>query len=362
MPDELRRLLWDLTALQGVSGDEGDVAHYVRQRTAPFTHRTDNLGNVTVHVPGRRGAPTVAVVAHLDEVGLVIRAVEPNGFLRAERLGGVNPDVLPGLRLRIRTATGSVDGVVGAPSPHVTADADRRPPALAELTLDVGAASAEEVAARGIAVGDTVSFVPEWTELGDDLVAAKSLDNRLGVAILLALLHDLQHGWDGPDLHLIFSVQEEFTVRGALPAVRRIEPDVCLGLDITVASDTPDAPAVGTMRVGGGPAITFLQFNPGGTLAGVAPHRPLTRHLVETAERLALPFQREVAAGVINESAFLAFEGTRGIITGGVSLPTRYTHSPVEVASLSDARHAVTLLREAVASLPPLDQLRPDNT
>lgn len=230
MPDELRRLLWDLTALQGVSGDEGDVARYVRQRAGSFTHRTDNLGNVTVHVPGPSSASTVAVVAHMDEVGLVVRSVEPDGFLRLERLGGVNLDVLPGLRLRVRTATGPVDGVVGAPSPHVTADADRRPPALTDLALDIGASSAADVAARGVAVGDTVGFLPEWTELGDDLVAAKSLDNRVGVAILLALLHDLQHGWEGPDLYLVFSVQEEFTVRGVLPAVRRIEPDVCLGL------------------------------------------------------------------------------------------------------------------------------------
>ena len=150
---------------------------------------------------------------------------------------------------------------------------------------------------------------------------------------------------------MVFGVQEEFNVRGVLPAIRKIDPDICIGLDITVVYDTPDARGMGSIEVGGGPAVTYLHYNEGGTLAGQAHNERLNRLFCRSAAKRGISIQKEVVIGVITETAFMSYEGTKGFITANLSIPTRYTHTPIELISLKDVEDTINLLDEAVPNI-----------
>lgn len=364
MSFSIKEILKELTRLQGVSGHEAEVIKWIYQKALCYTDqiRVDNIGNLTVHIPsGRSGAPKVVIFGHMDEIGMMVRMIEPDGFLRLERVGGIHEQVLPGTRLALRTDSGKIlYGVVGVRAHHTASPEDKsRMPQIRELYLDIGAESREQAMEWGVDVGNILTYVPDWIEYGNGRVSCKSMDNRTANTILLALLdrYSAEH-WNGPDLYLVFGVQEEFNVRGVLPAIRNIDPDICIGLDITVVYDTPDAKGLGTVRVGGGPAITYLHYNEGGTLAGQAHNETLNRHLCEAAKRRGIAVQKEAVIGVITETAFMCYEGDEGYITGNLSIPTRYTHTPVELISLHDVEDAVELLDEAIRTMDDADRFR----
>lgn len=360
----LKESLKELTHLTGVSGHESEVIQWIYQKARAYTKEVtvDSIGNLTVHIPTRRqGAPKVAVFGHMDEIGMMVRMIEPDGFLRLERVGGIHEQILPGMRLILRTENGKkLYGVVGVRAHHTASPEEKsRIPQIRELYLDIGAESKEQAMEWGVDVGNILSYVPDWIEYGNDRISCKSMDNRAANAILLALLHRFsQKAWNGPDLYLVFGVQEEFNVRGVLPAIRKIDPDVCIGLDITVVYDTPDSKGMGNVRIGKGPAITYLHYNEGGTLAGQAHNEKLNHHLCEAAKRRSIPIQREAVIGVITETAFMCFEGEKGYITANLSIPTRYTHTPVELISLRDVEGTIDLLDEALKSMDDTEQFR----
>lgn len=363
--DSIRSLLKELTSLPGVSGHEKEVIKRIYQKARAYTDRihVDNLGNISVHIPSKvPDAPKVVVFGHMDEIGMMVRMIEPDGFLRLERVGGIHPQVLPGMKLLVTTEDGAVfSGVVGVRAHHVASEEEkRRIPEIRELYLDIGASSREEVMAWGIDVGNLLTYAPDWIEYGTDRVSCKAIDNRVANVILLHLLERwTKDDWTGPDVYLVFGVQEEFNVRGVLPAIRRIDPDICIGLDITVVYDTPETRGMGTVVLGAGPAITYLHYNEGGTLAGQAHNEALNRLFCQSAKKIGIPIQREVVIGVITETAFMSYEGTKGYITGNLSIPTRYTHTPVELISLRDVDYAITLLDEAISSIKTVDCFRP---
>lgn len=360
----IKEILKELTHLSGVSGHEAEVIQWIYQKARAYTREVtvDNIGNLTVHIPtSRQNAPKVVVFGHMDEIGMMVRMIEPDGFLRLERVGGIHEQILPGMRLILHTENGKkLCGVVGVRAHHTATPAEKsRMPQIRELYLDIGADSKEQAMEWGVDVGNILTYVPDWIEYGNDRISCKSMDNRTANSILLALLHRFtQKAWDGPDLYLVFGVQEEFNVRGVLPAIRKIDPDVCIGLDITVVYDTPDSRGMGDVRIGGGPAVTYLHYNEGGTLAGQAHNEKLNRHLCNAAKRRGIPIQKEAVIGVITETAFMCFEGEKGYITANLSIPTRYTHTPVELISLRDVEGAVELLDEALRSMYDTDQFR----
>ncbi len=361
----LKETLQELTALRGVSGHEVEVARYIFRFARRYTEDVvvDNSGNITVHIPARRAdAPKVVVFGHMDEIGMIVRGIEPDGFLRLERVGGIHEQVLPGTRMTLRTEAGQyITGVFGVRSHHVTPpELKKKIPEISELYLDIGAESREQVLAWGVNIGNIATYPADWLEYGNERASCKSMDNRVSCTILLALLDETaKEGWEGPDLYLVFGVQEEFNVRGILPAIRRIDPQICIGLDITVVYDTPDARGLGWVRLGAGPAVTYLHYNEGGTLAGLIYNEKLNALFQRTADAAGIPLQREAVIGVITETSFMTFEGTRGYICGNLSIPTRYTHTPVELLSLRDVRGAIALLAAAIPAIRSAEDFRP---
>ena len=181
--------------------------------------------------------------------------------------------VLPGLRVVVHTHGGDVPAVVGLKSHHLTPPEEKyiaRP--ATELYLDIGGPDAAAARAAGIRVGDPVTYAPAWTDLLDGRFAGKSLDDRVGVAAMLAWIDRLVAEPPRARLTLGFTTQEEFNVRGTLAFVHRFAPDVVVNVDIAPSTDTPDLRGEGSLRLGGGPTLSRLTFHGRGTLGGLIPH------------------------------------------------------------------------------------------
>ena len=343
-----------LSAIGAPAGNEDRLTAAVAEHLlgAGLEPVVDRLGQVAVSFGDAGAGPAVMLSAHLDELGLTVRALDEDGMLRIHRLGGIPERVLPGTRLVVHTRGGDLPAVVGLKSHHLTPVEERyvaRP--STELYVDIGASSRAEAETAGIRVGDPVTYQPAWHQLLDGRFSGKALDDRVGVAVLLALVDRLRE--DPPPMRVViaFSAQEEFNVRGTLALVARYAPDIVVNLDIAPASDTPDLAGQGTVRLGDGPTLSRLSFHGRGTLGGLVPHPALVRSVEEAAEAARVPLQHDAMIGVITDAAFLPMATADGIAAVGIGIPCRYTHAPIETAQLSDVEQCVELLTTLVPRL-----------
>lgn len=289
----------------------------------------------------------------------MVADIGASGYLRAQRLGGVPERVLPGLHIVIHTDKGEIPAVVGVKSHHLTPPEDKyRALAVGELFLDVGASKPEDVASLGVRVGDPCTYRFGWSALDGGRVATSSLDDRVGVATLLALVDRLQ-GQPAPGtVHLAFTTQEEFHVRGALALVERYRPDVVVNVDVAPATDTPDLAGSSPVRLGAGPVLSRMSFHGRGTLGGLIPHPALVRLVEEVAQERGCALQYQAIVGLITDAAFLPMAAAEGIAAVDLGIPVRYTHSPTETAQLSDLAVAFELLHGLMLRLGDVDLRR----
>jgi putative aminopeptidase len=318
----------------------------------------DRLAQVAVEL-GSGAGPCVLVIAHLDELALVVRAIDEDGMLRIHRVGGVPDRVLPGTALVLHTRGGDLPAVVGFKSYHLTPVEERHvaPPA-SELYLDIGADGRAAAEAGGVRVGDPATYAPYWAELAGGRFSGKSLDDRVGVAVLLSLLERALEA--APPVRLVvgFTTQEEFHLRGALALVARFAPDIVVNVDITPAGDTPDLAGATPVRLGGGPVLSRHTFHGRGTIGGLLPHPSLVRAVEEAADDSATPLQYSTAVGVITDAAFVPMATAEGVAAVDVAIPCRYAHSPTETAQLSDVTACLDLLTALVPRLAAADLSR----
>jgi putative aminopeptidase FrvX len=341
---EMAALLEELTAIPALSGYEDAMIQAMVSRFQGLADevQVDRVGNVTATLRGEDGHPSLLVFAHMDELGLVVRKIEADGFLRFERVGGVPEKSLLGAWVEIHTSAGdSVPGIIGTTSHHVTSPEEKfRVPNRLEMYIDVGCSTAAEVEERGIRVGDWITYRPSFARLSEDRVAAKALDNRVGCAILLRSLAALAGQRPQATVHFVASVQEEFNVRGVWPAFHALKPDAAICLDVTIACDTPELTHLSDVRLGRGPALGMYEFHGRGTLGGLIPHPMWRRFLESVADREGIHYQREVLLGIITDASFSQLLGETGTPMAAIAVPARYTHAPVESCSLADIQVA----------------------
>ncbi|WP_343082305.1 M42 family metallopeptidase [Ostreiculturibacter nitratireducens] len=352
----IRDVLRELMLIPGLAGHEERVAEAIRAHLDRFglAHRTDRLGNVNATIDGDAGAPTVMVFTHMDQLGFIVRKIEDSGLLRLERLGGVPERALPAQAVLICTGRGDLPGVIANKSHHATTPEEKyRVVPYADLYVDAGFSSRAEAEAAGVRIGSPVTYLPRVLDLAGGRVAGTSVDDRAGCAVLLALAERLARRSAGPTVHLVWSVQEEFNLRGVLPAARAANPDIALQIDLLLATDTPDMTHRGDVRVGGGAGISLYSFHGRGTLNGVIPHPALVRLFEETAEAAKLPLQRSANTGVLTDASYIQFEGTEGVACLDVGFPMRYSHSALEVVDPADLESLTTLLDAALARITP---------
>lgn len=327
---ELFDLIQTLTATHGPSGNEGGVREVIARLAAPYAQEitTDTLGNLIVHKPGQ--GPKVMLCAHMDSIGFIVTHVEEEGFLRVGKLGGVAP--VEALYTPVRFQNG-VRGVFVKEE-----KAEDKGLKLDACYVDIGAKSREEALSM-VQVGDTAVY-DSPTFCNGDKVVSPYLDNRIACAILLNVLEGLKETPN--DLSLVFTAQEEVGLRGARTAAWTIAPDWALAVDVTDVDDTPGTERCGTVQLGKGAAVKVMD-------SSVICHPQVVQTLERLAKEQDIPVQRDIMrAGGTDAGAVQA--ARLGVLTGGVSVPCRYIHTPVEMASLEDAQRCVQLLSAFVTS------------
>jgi putative aminopeptidase FrvX len=334
LPDVLRRLL----SAPGPSGYEQPAAAVFREAAGAFAEVThDTVGSTVARVAGTAGGPSLAIVGHIDEIGLIVHHIDDEGFLWFTGVGGWDPMILVGQRVQIATRAGTIAGVVGKRPIHLLRDEDRKQaPKLSDLHIDVGAKDGDEARAL-VRIGDVAVIAGEPVEFPNDRVASRSMDNRVGcfVAYEAARLVAEDGGAPG-DVYAVAVAQEEITFGGARTTAYSLAPDVAIAVDVTFETTPPgnDEKELGRHRFGSGPVLTR-----GSTLD------PQVYELLhETAEAEGIPFTVSASARATGTDADVFHIARAGIPTSVVSVPVRYMHSPVELVQLDDVANAAKLI------------------
>jgi putative aminopeptidase FrvX len=330
-PDLLDKLL----RAGAPSGYEGPAAAIWREAASFAELSADGLGSSIARIG--EASPLLAVVGHIDEIGLIVTHVDEKGFLWFAPVGGWDPQILVGQRVEVRGRDGLVPGVVGRKPIHLLeAEQRKKVVELKGLHIDVGASDREE-AEKLVRVGDPVVIAAEPMPVAGDRLVSRAMDNRLGAYIALESLRRCAEGkGPGGSFVAVAAVQEEIGLFGARTAAFEIRPDIAVAVDVTHATDAPgvDEKQIGAHPLGSGPAI-----GRGSTLSP-----KVFELLVETAEAEGIEHSISASGRGTSTDADVLQISRSGIPTGLVSIPLRYMHSPVEMVDLRDVEAAVELL------------------
>ena len=343
--DFLKRLL----DTPGPSGFEAAAARVWREEAERFADRVDAdvTGNSYATV-GEGGSPRVMLAGHIDEIGLMVTHVDDDGFLYFDGIGGWDPQVLVGQRVRVMTKAGEVIGVIGKKPIHLIKPDERdKASKITDLWIDVGAKDRAAATGRGVRVGDPAVIDSRLVELGDGLIVSRSIDNRIGAYVVLEALRLLAEERPRAEVTAVATAQEEigYTGGGARTGAYRIEPQVALVVDVTFATDAPgvEKKELGEHKIGGGPVLT----------RGSAAHPLVFEKLVEVAEREEIPYSISASPRYTSTDADAIHLTRAGVATGLISVPNRYMHSPNELVSLEDLARAARLIAAFVRDLGP---------
>ncbi len=334
------KLLEKLCNAMSVSGAEGEVRRIVLEEVKPYADevKVDALGSVLVRKNGMGKKPLrVLLDAHMDEVGFMIVKDDDDGFFQFEVVGGIDPRHLVGKQVIV--GKDHAVGVIGAKPIHLTTSEERQHTiAVNALRIDLGPEGKANV-------GDRATFATKFKRVGPSIMS-KAIDDRIGVAMLIELL---KHAPTNIELCLAFSVQEEIGLRGAKVAAHYFEPDLAIAVDSTPARDLPDYEGKENFtyntQLGLGPAIYMAN-------SSTMDDPRLVRFLAETAEKHKIQFQfRQPGGGGTNAGAIQ--QSRVGVPVVSVSVPHRYTHSPISVSRIEDWKNTLNLLNEALKNMTP---------
>lgn len=341
-------LLREIMGLPCPSGFEAPVQRRIRSHMKGFADRvwTDVHGNV-FGVLNERAPLKVMLAGHVDEIGLMITHIDKQGFLYFAAIGGIDAQVLPGARVRVHAAGGTVPGVIGRKPIHLMEAKDREKPVkMSDLWMDIGARDRKD-AEKAVAVGDVATVLGGMEMVRNELATARAFDDRIGAFVVVESLRRLSRLPKKKlrvAVYAVSTVQEELGLRGARTAAFSIEPQAGIAVDVGFASDWPgaDKKTVGDVKLGEGPILhRGANINP-----------VLGEWLVKTARKRRIPFQMQAEPRATGTDAN-AMQVTRGgVATALVSVPNRYMHTPVEMVSLKDVESSVKLLAEALAAMP----------
>ena len=342
-----RVLLDSLLQAIGPSSYERPAAEVWREAAREFADvRGDALGSSFATV-NAGGGPRIALVGHIDEIGLVVKHVHSSGVLFVGEIGSWDPAVLVGQRVTVRTAAGPIPGVIGKPARHLLSEEDRkRVPHVHDLWVDIGARD-EDDAASAVQIGDPIVMAVEPIELRGLRLASRALDNRLGALVVLeaarraAAAGDLQ-----AEVVAVASVREETSYAGARTAAFSLEPDVAITLDVTHTDDYPNADqarVTGSRALGSGPSIS----------RGAAQHEGVAHRLIAIAREAGIPYTLEADGSASWTDSEALQEVRGGVPCGLVGIPLRYMHSPSETCDLHDVELAIDLVARFCRSLQP---------
>ena len=341
IPPVLRSLL----TATGPSGYETAPAAVFRDAAGAFAEvSADVMGSSWARVKGTGGGPTLAIVGHIDEIGLIVTHIDDDGFLRFTGVGGWDAQILVGQRVEVATRDGVVPGAIGKKPIHLLKDEERKKVAeLKELHIDIGAKDGDE-ARELVRVGDVAVIAGDPLELPNGRAVSRSMDNRLGcyVAYEAVRLVDDAGGAAG-DVVAVAAVQEETTFGGSSTTAYALRPDLAIVVDVTHATDAPgiEVNELGSHALGSGPVLQRgSNLNP-----------KVFELLYEAGEAEGIPFTVAASGRHTGTDVDAMHLSRGGIPCGLIGIPLRYMHSPVEMVDLADVDAAARLIAAAARRL-----------
>lgn len=340
---ELKDFLKSMISLPGLSGYEAPIREVIADAWKPLVDEISQGGLGSLHAcrkgSGAEPRPRILLAAHMDAIGLMVSGIEQD-LVRFTEIGGVDPRILPGQEVIVH---GSEDlpGVVVQPPDHLLPPAQQgKSVAMEYLFVDTGLRH-EELKEK-VRIGSLISFAQPPLELGENVIAGHSLDNRASVAVITHCLQELQHLQHQWDVWAVATVQEEETLGGGFTSSFEIRPQIAVAIDVTFAKG-PGANDWRTVNLSKGPTIGW----------GPNVHPYIHQEFVKIAEKLDIPHQKEYMPRHSGTDAYAMQVVAEGIPTMVLGIPLRYMHTPVEVISMSDVERAGRILAELIARLEP---------
>ena len=341
------KLVEELCMTPGISGHEEKIAEIIKRELKDVADdiETDLMGNVIATKKGSsKKGPKVMLASHMDEIGLMVRYIDDNGYIKFSTIGGINDQMLMNQTVVIHSKNGDLTGVIGSKPPHVTKPEERKKVVpYDEMFIDIGAKDKEQ-AEEMVSIGDPITFKSWFEAFPNDLVMCKALDNRVGCYVMMEVLKRVN---SKATVYGVGTTQEEVGLKGAKVTSYKLDPDMAFALDVTLSGDHPgikpeEAPGV----IGKGPAVIMIDASG----RGIITPKSIRDLLIGTGEKEEIPFQLEVSDGGTTDGS--AIHLTReGIPTGVLSVPTRYIHTTVSVASMEDVENTIKLIVAAINSL-----------
>lgn len=304
----------------------------------------DAMGSVVALIKGTSSEKRIMCAAHMDEIGFIVRHIDDKGFIRILPLGGFDPKTLTSQRVMVHGKK-DIPACMGVKPIHVmTPDERTKMPAVTDYVVDTGLS--KKALEKIVSIGDPITRVGDLVEMGDCL-NVKSIDNRGGCYLLIEAIRKLRASATLPDfdLYAVFSVQEEVGLRGAQAATIAIQPDFAFALDVTIAYDTPGAPAhEKCTELGKGTAIKIYD-------GSIITDRRMVSFMKALAKEDKISWQHELlCAGGCDAGAMQKFSAG-GAITGAISIPVRNVHQSIEMAHRDDITASVDLLTACFSSI-----------
>jgi endoglucanase len=331
------RLLKKLTEAHSVPGSEGEVRAILEEELSKYCDEVevDKMGNLIARKG--EGERKAMIAAHMDEVGLMVKHIDKNGFIRFTPLGGFFDQTLLNQRVVVHGKKGRVTGVIGSKPPHLMEEEERKKPIKAkDMFIDVGAKSDKACRKMGISIGDYITMDRSFQKLGGGLVTGKAFDDRIGCYALVEVMKKIKTDYS---IYAVGTTQEEVGLKGARTAAYKINPDYAIVLEVTTTGDYPGGKEEESAnKIGKGPVITIADASGRGLIT----HPRVKDLLINTAEKKKIPYQLEVGIGGTTDASVIHLT-REGVPSGVISVPTRYLHSPVEVASARDINNMIKL-------------------
>lgn len=343
--EKIRNLLEKMSNAHGISGHENDVRAIVQTELESYVDeiKIDSLGNLIATKNGKK--PSVMLAAHMDEIGMMSKYVDDDGFIRFVKVGGWFDQTLLNQRVILRTEKGNLTGVIGSKPPHRMKEKDKdRVVNADDMFIDIGATSRKNAEKLGVTAGTPITIDREFRTLANGMVTGKAFDDRVGLAVMLDALKRTK---SNATIYAVGTVQEEVGLKGARTSAFGLNPDVALATEVTITGDHPNIKkSESAIEMGKGPSITVMDA----AGKGIITPNTVLKWLKETAERNKIQYQLDVSDGGTTDATAIQLTRT-GIPTGTVSVPARYIHSPVEVVSLKDIDLCTELVARSVESV-----------
>lgn len=340
-------LLKELTQAEGSSGGEESVRKILARELEGKVDclSIDPLGNLIARKKGTmENGPKVMITAHLDEIGAQVSSLQKNGLIGFIKVGFIDDRIFPTRVVTIHTSSGEVDGVIGMPAPHLLTESERQGMIpVNKLSIDIGAQNREEAQGYGIQVGDLVSFKGQFFHLKNNIVLTKSVDDRVGVLVLLEVMKKLAQESHRATVFAVGTVQEEVGMRGAITATYQIMPDIAFPLDVTAQDPTDE-----NIRLGSGPILRLFELGAYGS--GIIVSRKLRDFILKIAGEKNIPCQLVARGGGRTEASEIHLVG-KGFPACALEVPARYIHSVSELVKLEDIHSTINLVTALIQNI-----------